>query len=161
VHKLKTVTASLLATAIISFVCNAAALAYLLFVLKINFGASAIPLFGITLVGSAAGVALGFFVGSIGRLAEGAKIAILTSASMLCCFLSGLMVANMRITVDKYAPWFNRINPAALISDSFYALNIYPTYGRLIRNLVTLAIIAVICTAAGFVLTRRQKYASL
>jgi ABC-2 type transport system permease protein len=161
VCKLKSVTASLLADMLVSFVLNAVGLSYMIFVLKINFGASAIQLYGITLVGSVTGVALGFFVGSIGRAGEGAKTVILTSASMLCCFLSGLMIANMRQVVDKYAPWFNRINPAALISDSFYSLNIYSTYDRLARNLITLGIITVLCTVGGFLMTRRQKYASL
>jgi ABC-2 type transport system permease protein len=161
VHKLKSVTAGLLANMLVCYVLNAVGLSYLIFVLRINFGASALPLYGITLVGSVMGVALGFFVGSIGRAGEGAKSALLSAVSMFFCFMSGLMVSNMRQVVDKYAPWFNRINPAALISDSFYSLNIYPTYDRLVRNLVTLVIIAAVCTAGGFLMTRRQKYASL
>jgi ABC-2 type transport system permease protein len=161
VYKLKSVMAGLLADMLVSFILNAAGLCYLMFVLKIDFGAPLLPLCGITLVSSSTGVALGFFVGSIGRLGEGAKTAILISVFMFCCFMSGLMVMNMRLLVDKYAPWFNRINPAALISDSFYSLNIYSTYGRLARNLITLAVIAVVCTVGGFFMTRRQKYASL
>ena len=34
-------------------------------------------------------------------------------------------MGNMRVVVEKHAPIINRINPAALISDSFYTLNNY------------------------------------
>lgn len=161
IHKLKTITASLLAVTLINFLCNVFGLLYLVFALGIDFGAPIFPLFGIALAGSLTGVSLGFFVGAIGRADEGHKTGILVAVSMFFCFMSGLMVGNMRAVVDKYAPWFNKINPAALISDSFYSLNIYDTYDRLIQNIVTLLIITAVCTLGGFMLTRRQKYASL
>lgn len=161
IHKLKTITASLLAVTLVNFLCNVIGLLYLVFALDIDFGAPILPLFGIALAGSLTGVSLGFFVGAIGRADEGHKTGILVAVSMFFCFMSGLMVGNMRAVVDKYAPWFNKINPAALISDSFYSLNIYDTYDRLIQNIVTLMIITAVCTLGGFMLTRRQKYASL
>lgn len=161
VHKLKTITASLLAVTAVTYFCNAVALIYLLYILKVNFGASALPLFGITLVGALTGVSFGFFVGSIGKAGEGPKTGFLISVSMFLCFCSGLMVGNMRAIIEGFAPWFNKINPAALIADSFYALNIYDTYDRLIVNIVTLLAITTAFTFGGFLLTRRQKYASL
>jgi ABC-2 type transport system permease protein len=159
--KLKSAAAGLAAAVLVNFVCNAIGLAYLLYVLRINFGAAALPLFGITFVGSLTGVAIGFLVGSVGTASENVKTVVLVSVIMLCCFFSGLMAYNMRMVVDKYAPWFNRINPAALISDSFYSLNIYSTYERLLRNLITLAVIAAVCLIGGFLAVRRKKYASL
>ena len=161
IYKLKTITASLLAVTLVNYLCNVIGLLYLVFALGIDFGAPILPLFGIALAGSLTGVSLGFFVGAIGRADEGHKTGILVAVSMFFCFMSGLMVGNMRTVVDKYAPWFNKINPAALISDSFYSLNIYDTYDRLIQNIVTLLIITAVCTLGGFMLTRRQKYASL
>ncbi len=161
IYKLKTITASLLAVTLVNYLCNVIGLLYLVFALGIDFGAPILPLFGIALAGSLTGVSLGFFVGAIGRADEGHKTGILVAVSMFFCFMSGLMVGNMRAVVDKYAPWFNKINPAALISDSFYSLNIYDTYDRLIQNIVTLLIITAVCTLGGFMLTRRQKYASL
>ncbi len=161
IYKLKTITASLLAVTLVNYLCNVIGLLYLVFALGIDFGAPILPLFGIALAGSLTGVSLGFFVGAIGRADEGHKTGILVAVSMFFCFMSGLMVGNMRAVVDKYAPWFNKINPAALISDSFYSLNIYDTYDRLIQNIVTLLIITAVCTFGGFMLTRRQKYASL
>ena len=58
-------------------------------------------------------------------------------------------------------PSVNRINPAALISNSFLALNIYGGSGRGTANLLTLGGYAVIFTLGGYYLTRRRRYASL
>lgn len=161
IHKLKTITASLLAVALVTYLCSAVALIYLIGILKVDFGAPALPLFGIALVGSLVGVSLGFFVGSVGRAGEGPKTGLLVSVSMFLCFCSGLMVANMRAVIEGFAPWFNKINPAALISDSFYSLNIYDTYDRLAANIITLLALTAAFTFGGFLLTRRKKYASL
>jgi ABC-2 type transport system permease protein len=161
VHKLTSVGAALLAAALVTYLCNAAALTYLLAVLKINFGSSAPALYVVTLAGSVTGVSLGFLVGAVGKASEGIKITGLSVVMLFLCFMSGLMVADMRQTVEQNFPWFNRINPAALISDSFYSLNIYSTSYRLVRNIVTLAAISVVCMVGGYILTRRRRYASL
>ena len=94
-------------------------------------------------------------------MSEGMKIGILISVSMFFCFLSGLCVGKMYALVERYAPWFNRINPAALISNSFLALNIYGGSDRLTANLLTLGGYAVFFTLGGYYLTRRRRYASL
>lgn len=161
IHKLVQITAGLLAVTLVSFLCSAVSLLYLIAVLKIDFGAPVLPLIGIIAVGSLAGISMGFFVGSFGRMGEGAKTAILIAVSLILCFFSGLMVGNMYGYVQMYAPWLNKISLAALITDSFYSLNIYDTYDRLLQNLLTLCIISALFTIGGFLLTRRQKYASI
>ena len=108
-----------------------------------------------------AGTSLGFSLGSIGRAAENTKISVTIAFVMLCCFLSGLMVDNMRMYVEKYCPIINRINPAARISDCFYSLIAYDDLNRYIGNIITLLIFSAIFCFAGFLLTRRKKYASL
>ena len=80
---------------------------------------------------------------------------------MLLSFLSGLMMGNIRIYIENYIPWLNRINPAALISDSFYALSIYQSHSRYLTNLATLIVISVLFCATGFIMVRRDKYAAL
>ena len=64
------------------------------------------------------------------------------------------------IEVTSYIPG-NRINPAALISDSLYALNMYPSLTRFARNMGILAVMTlVLCFISGLIL-RRSDYASL
>ena len=80
---------------------------------------------------------------------------------MFCCFCSGLMVGNMKSVVARYAPWFNRINPAALITDSLYYLNIDSDYQRYAVAVISMAVLSAVLILLGFILTRRKKYASL
>lgn len=129
--------------------------------LKIDFG-NRLPLVYISgIIGSLMGVSLGFAVGSFGRMSTKAKEGVAMSVSMLSCFFSGLMEGDMKAIVAEKAPWFNEINPAALISDAFYCLNIYDDYDRYIKKNITMIILAVIFVIIGFMLTRRRKYASL
>ena len=161
VHKLESVTAALTAAGILNLICSGGTLLYLTLALKVDFGAPLPALFGVTAVAVLASASMGFFIGAIGKMSEGMKIGILISLSMFFCFLSGLCVGNMYALVERYAPWFNRINPAALISNSFLALNIYGGSGRLTANLLTLGGYAVFFTLGGYYLTRRRRYASL
>lgn len=159
--KLTKMIASLAGSFITQAVCVIISVSYTAFVLGIDFG-SRLPLVYLSgILGGCLGVSMGFFVGSIGTMSVGAKTGILMSVSMICCALSGLMIGDIKATISEYAPIVNRINPAALISDSFYCLNLYRDYGRYIEKNVTMAIIMVIFTAGGFLMTRRKKYASL
>ena len=67
----------------------------------------------------------------------------------------------MKAIIAENIPWFNNINPAAVISDSLYCLNIYNDYERFTVKIITMLIISAIFVLLGFVLSRRKKYASL
>ena len=75
--------------------------------------------------------------------------------------ISGLMNNTMKDLVEKNAPFLNRINPAALISDAFYCINVYDDMGRYYRNLITLALMSVLLVTASFLLIRRESYDSI
>ena len=85
----------------------------------------------------------------------------LMTTTMLLCFFSGLMMGNMKAVVAEKMPWFNEINPVAVISDSFYCLNIYEDYERYTRKMITMVVITAIFMVLGFISSRRKKYASL
>lgn len=160
-NKLTSITASLLASFVAQVICVSIGITYILFILKVDMG-DKIPMVYLSgAVGSLTGVTMGFFIGSFGRLNQNVKMAISMSVTMLSCFLSGLMIGNMKSVIEMYVPIVNRINPAALISDLFYCLNIYNDYRRYTEKFVTLLILSVIFTIGGFLLTRRKKYASL
>ena len=71
------------------------------------------------------------------------------------------MVGDLKGTIAQKAPWFNNINPAAVVSDSFYCLNIDEDYTRFITKLITMAVITVVFIMLGFIISRRKKYASV
>ena len=160
-HKLKAIIANLLAAFCVQMICVFISITYLVFILKVDMG-DKIPMMYLSgAAGSLMGVSLGFFIGSIGRMSEGAKMGISMSFSMVCCFLSGLMVGNMKALMNQHCPFVNKINPAAVISDLFYCLAIYDDYERFTEKMVTVIIMAVVFIAGGFLLTRRKKYASI
>lgn len=61
----------------------------------------------------------------------------------------------------KSVPFVNRINPASLISDAFYCINVYDDMTRYYRNLITLAVMCVVLVMASFFMVRRERYDSI
>ena len=153
--------ASLTGSYLVQSVCMIICVTFIVFVLKIDLGSKLPLVYLSSIISGTVGVSMGFFVGSIGNLSQELKIGVSVAFSMLLCFLSGLMVGNMKVIMAVYVPWFSNINPAAVISDSFYCLNIYNDYERFTVKIVTMLITSAIFVLLGFILSRRKKYASL
>lgn len=159
--KLQSILGQFTAYAIVNFVCIMIGFLYINVGLKIDMTLH-LPLVILTLfISSLAGCSFGFFIGSLGHMSENTKNGIAVSISMLCCFLSGLMVGSMRIIIDAACPFINYINPAALITDSLYCLANFDNYTRYTRDMVSLVIFTVLLLLGGFLFTRRKRYASL
>ncbi|MBO5486548.1 MAG: ABC transporter permease, partial [Eubacterium sp.] len=122
-----------------------------------HYGAILLLLF----VATSCGNMLGICIGCISRIGMGAKAGILTGLGLLLSMLSDLMVSGIRDKIEHTIPILNDINPAALIVDSFYALNVYDTYERFAGNLIMLLIITTILAVVSILLVRRNRYASL
>lgn len=152
---------TLCATFLHQFFCVLIGLLYFIFILKINFGTQIGYTILTAFLGSITGVSFGFFIGSIGKFSENVKFGICMAVMMICSFLSGLMMQNIRIYVAQICPWFNHINPAALISDSFYSLTVYQSHERYFTNSITLITISILFCLGGCLMVRRKKYAAL
>lgn len=159
--KLSMILSDFFAAVTIQFLQTLIVIAYLVFILGINFGDQWEFVILTSFVGCISGVSYGTFIGSVVKTNENTSMGILTVSSLFLCFLSGLMMQNMKYIVEQYAPVINLINPAALLSDAFYCLTVYDNYSRYTRNMVSLLIIsAIFCIVSGFVL-RRKRYASI
>ena len=112
-------------------------------------------------LGSMIGVTMGMFITSVGREGEGVKIGIMVGVSMALSFLAGLMNADIKNVVDKNAPLVNRLNPAALISDAMYCINVYDAPERYVQDMLILAAMSVILIAGTFLIIRRERYVSI
>lgn len=161
VHKMISILGGLTATVLFEFISVVIGIGYMAFILGVNFGSQTGFILLACLIGCITGVSLGFFIGSFGTASRMTKFGTLMGIIMLCCLFSGLMIGNMRMTIEKLCPFFNKINPAALISDSFYALVIYPSHERYFTNIVSLLLLSALFSFGGFILVRRKKYASL
>lgn len=161
VHHLTALLGNLAAILLFEFMTVICALLYFILVLGIDFGNQSGYAALASLCGCLTGISFGFFVGCIGRFSEGTKFGILMAVIMIGCLLSGLMIGNIRVYVENICPLINRINPAALISDAFYSLTIYPSHSRFFSNIAGLLLISILLCLGGFALVRRKKYASL
>ena len=160
-EKLKSTAADFLVGVTVQFLAFLVAIGYMWLVLKIDLGSQAGFILLAGFFGCFTGVSIGLFIGSIGRMSRDTKSGLNIGISMFFCFFSGLMVGNMKDIVEKHVPIFNRINPAALITDCFYSLNIYDDLSVYFRSCISLIIISVLLCLGSFFMMRRKKYASI
>ncbi|MDO5521025.1 MAG: ABC transporter permease [bacterium] len=160
-HRLCVITTDFLGSLIIQFASVCLLICYLAFVLHVNFGDRLPFVFLTAFVGCVIGISLGIFITSVGRFSAVLKLSFLIAITLFLCFLSGLMVSNMKEWVEEFCPIANRLNPAALINDSLYSLSIFDNYSRYGQNMIILVIMAVVLCFASFIVTRRERYASI
>lgn len=161
VHKLKTLLYSMSASIAIFYTEMLILMAYLFFVLKIDFGSKTGLVLLTTFVGSVAGISYGAFISSIVKKGEGLKIAIYISTTMIASFLSGMMAVDIKYIIAKKVPILSYLNPQNLLTDSFYSLYYYDSLSRFSLNLgILCCFILVFCTGT-YTMIRRRKYASL
>ena len=161
VNKLKMLVYSFPAAILIQFLSCVVLVIYLNFVLGVRFGDQLLFVLIACLAGSITGVTFGAMIGAVVRGGEGIKIAVLLVSSLLMSFLSGLMVTEIKYTVVHAAPIMAYVNPANLISDAFYALYYYTSYAKFFENIGLLLGFSAVFTLIVYLITRRQRYASL
>jgi len=145
----------------IQFVNALVFLAFLRFVLGISMNGNFLGMALISLLGSMTGVSLGIVVGSNAKLTEGMKNLILVALPLFLCFLAGLMIGNMKYTIEEHIPLLNRVNPAALISDALFFLNVCNDSHALAIRLLLLLGFACAMTIWAFCSLRRTRYESI
>jgi ABC-2 type transport system permease protein len=161
VHKMKVFIYGLSAAFLIQFAQLLIVLAYLYLALKVSFGNQLPYVIILCFIGCAAGVSMGTMISALVKKSEGIKIGMLVAISMAACFFAGLQYPNMKYIVQKNAPFFAYINPAALITDGFYSLYYYNTHYRFFINLLILTGLSVIFCLTTYFVIRRQKYDSI
>ena len=152
---------SLLASYLVQIVGLLILFIFMLLVMHVDFGNNGLLVLLLGLVGSLTGLSLGNFIGSVIKTNENAKTGILISITMLWCFLSGMMGITMKYVIDKNVPIINKINPAALLTDGFYALYYYDTLNRYVMDVISLVIISLVLILLSLGSLRRQKYDSI
>ncbi len=160
-HKLKIFLASICGTIVFQFVSILIVLAYMSGILNVDFGNSMGYVVMMCLVSTFMGVTMGTAIGSLMKAKENVKIAIISSFCMVCCFLAGMMSADVKYIVQSKFPPISYINPANLITDGFLSLYYYKSPNQYFLSLGILAGFSVIFSAITYLVLRRQKYASI
>jgi ABC-2 type transport system permease protein len=136
-------------------------LAYLYFVLKIDFGSNTGFVLLTTFVGSLCGLSFGAFISALVKKSESIKLGIIIGVTMFFSFLAGMMYQGMKYIIAQHAPILSYLNPLNLLTDAFYSLYYYDTYTRYELNMFLLLAFIVIFSSVTYILLRRRKYASI
>lgn len=161
VKKATVIMAEFMSCLLIQCVIGVALIGYLKGICGIDLGDKTGYMILTVFVGSAFGIALGFTIGSIGNISEGARNGILLSITLGLSFLSGLMIHVIKQWLEDHIPVINRINPATLITDALYSLNVYETMDRYWTNMITLILMTAALCVASILMVRRTRYASI
>lgn len=130
-------------------------------IIGIDFGNKYPQIALVLLVGCSIGISLGVIVGSFSRLSSGAMIGVSISISMILSVLADLCVSGVKDYIEHHIPIVNRINPAALLTDSFYCLSVYDNYDRYFKNIITMALIALVLLIVSILFMKRNRYESV
>lgn len=160
-HKFKVLISSLASGLFIQYMFLLILFIYMVCILKIDFGTQIIPLLFLMFIGTIAGVSLGLFTGVISKKNETVKTGILLSIIMLGCFLSGMMMIDMKYIVSENVPILAKINPVSVITDALYSLYYYTNLNRYYENIIYLVLFIVVMIAISYFFLRRKKYDSI
>ncbi|MCL1631065.1 ABC transporter permease [Sporolactobacillus sp. CPB3-1] len=161
VHKLLAFIAGSAAALVILFTEMLLLLAYLNFALHISFGNRAGLVILTALTGSVLGLSFGALISAIVKKGAGMKVAILTVATMIGSFLSGMMYMDMKYLIARYVPFLAWLNPVNLLTDAFYALYYYDSLSHYVRTMGMMCIFILLFCTGTYLIVRRRKYAGL
>ena len=145
--------ASWIATAMMESMCAN-------YVLRISFQAPFPEIMMIMGLGSAVGIGFGILFGTLFQ-GEALRVAIPLTFSMVSSFLSGLMMGQMKQLVENAVPVLNRINPAAVFTDSLYVLASYGKNRQYWLDVLSMVGMVIVTLSISAVILRRRRYASI
>lgn len=160
-HKLKMFMSSVVAATTVQLIGLFLLLAYLNLVLKISFGDATVYVLVTSVISTITGITYGTCIGSLISKGVGLKIGIFIGATMLMSFLSGMMNYKVKYVIHNKVPILAYLNPANLITDSFYSLYYYDSYYKFYLNIGLLGVFILVFGSVTYFVIRRQKYASL
>lgn len=160
VSKMAMVVSEALAAIVIQSITVVILIFYLKYVLKLELGEKTGLMILTGILGGMFGISMGFLVGCIKKDFD-TKIGILSGVSMMMCFLSGLMIVTIKGAIEEHVPFLNRINPATLITECFYCLNVYEDYKKYLMNLSVVGGLTIACFGMSIILLKGARYESI
>lgn len=161
VSKSKLILSGLIASVILHFISMLILLAFLMFVLQVEFGDHIAYIILLCLLGSITGVSFGFIIGASSKGSFDAKIGISIGLSMAMSALAGMMYSGLDLLVRRHVPFLATINPIAQISQGLQSLYYYDDLNLYVQSLFNLGILTIVMISISIFLTRRKTYDSL
>lgn len=129
-------------------------------VLGVNIGNIGYVLI-IGISGVFAGIGLGMLISSVLKTSYETNDNIISITTLVLGFLAGLMSPDIKAMITSKVPFFNYINPVALISDAFSSLTYFNSMGEFWIRIVILWVIGSVSTIISLFNLRRNCYASV
>lgn len=144
VSKMKQLLSYFLVDMLMNDVIVLLVLAFIRFVLGIDFGNRTGLIIFTTIVGGTMGLSFGYFFASITKKSVEFKNNMVIGISMICSFLAGMMSNEVQYFVKQHAYIIDRINPVNLITESYYKLYYYTDLSKYYENIIILIIMTVL-----------------
>ncbi len=142
----------------IAMIVQLVLIAFMIYVLGYDLSNQLQAILLICLVGSIFSTTLGFAISVLFKKSENAKIGFLTAYTLICSFLSGMMESSIKYSIDTTLPLVNKLNPVALITDSFYTIYYYDEITRIIPYLQILIVMSFVLLIISIMILRRKNY---
>ena len=151
---------SLLAGYTMLFFSLVALIAFMRFILGVEFGSNIGLIMLLSAVGALAAMMLGVLLSVTFKTNESAKNVIVVIVTMVGCLFAG-MFGGMKIVFDEVCPWFNKISPVGMITDGYYSLYYYDDPQRYFVNVLSLLAVSAIFFALAVRNLRKARYDSI
>ena len=156
ISKIIQILPRLLSALTLSFIQSSIVLAYMILVLRIDFGTKIIMLIPGVLVGSLFGILLGVLLALLLNKGESMVLGATTAFYLFSTFIAGLMVQSVPLIIEENLPLLNRINPATIIYKYFYTLYYYDDMENVMKRL-GIMILATMITLIMVVFMARRR----
>lgn len=160
----RTLAATLAASWTLSFVCLVIAFLYILFVGGIDFAGREGLCIAAIAVAALFATSLGILLGSLPKIRLNTKAGILTGITCFLALFAGLYGEPCMDLADNVArsyPILATLNPAKVVTDTFYSLYYYDSLVPFVEKAGVLLIMTAVLFAISSLFMRRQRYASL
>lgn len=136
-------------------------LAFIHFILGVNFGDRYGFIILTSLVGATTGLSFGYLFGSLSNKSNNFKSSMLIAISMVGSFLAGMMGSSIKYLVKQKAYIVDRINPVNLITESYYKLYYYSSLDKYFENIIILCVMIVVFMGGSiFILNMKNRNVS-
>lgn len=136
-------------------------LAIFRFVYQVDFGTRWSLILLTCTISALTAISMGTCIGNLLKVPLEQKISLGVTFQIICSFLAGMMVPDVKHLISKHVPLLGQINPVNLVSESLYKLYYYENIDSFYINLVSLGILTVIFVLLSFVYERRAQYVSV
>lgn len=160
-NKMSIVLANLAAAFTVFIVELYLILAIFHFVYQVDFGSRWNLILLTCTISAVTAIAMGTCIGNLLKGSLDQKISLGVTFQIVCSFLAGMMVPDIKYLISKHIPILGQINPVNLVSESLYKLYYYENIDSFYINLVCLAVLTVIFVLLSFMYERRAQYVSV